>query len=92
VRSWKDSKERLGGIKFWAQWFPLGRVPQYEVFVYVGCKEEIGQYYFAHYKNPKIMICKNIYQLAQDKSFRPLVLSTEHMAEEYKIGGPRAID
>lgn len=81
VNQFKDSKERLGGVKYWAQWFPLGRKPQYELFVYVGSNPDIGQYYFAYYKNPKVLICKNIYQLTRELGFRPFVLETEELAK-----------
>lgn len=79
MSKWSAYKERLHGIKFWAQWFPMGRKPQYEVFVFTGLDRKSGYYYFAHYKNPSIVICKNWYQLARDHSFRPFCFNTEEI-------------
>lgn len=93
MTDWSKYNYRLGGIKFWAQWFPIGRKPLYEVFVYVGCNEEIGQYYFAHYKNPSIMVCKNFHQLTRDLSFKPFCFNTDEIdkyAASIQPGGPYA--
>lgn len=95
VMDWSAYKKRIGGIKYWAQWFPIGRKPRFEVFVYVDCNEDIGQYYFAHYKNPSIMLCRNFHQLTNDFSFRPFCFETSEIqkyADLHKIGGPHATD
>ena len=88
------SNERLGGVKYWAQWFPIYKKPQFDLYVYVGCDANIGQYYFANYRNPSTLVCRNFYQITRDQSFRPFLLENEHLdnyIESLKKEPPNAI-
>lgn len=88
LNKFTNSKERLGGVKYWAQWYPIYRKPQYDLYVYVGCEKSIGQYYFANYKRPHTMVCRNINQIINDLSFRPFLLENEHIDAYIRSIGP----
>ena len=80
----------LFGVRFWAQWFPMGRTPRFELFRYFGHAEDTGLFYFQHRKHPSMWVTRSFNQMTTDPTFRPFLLDTAKMGIDYlKPNGPK---
>lgn len=71
-------EEYLLGIKYWAQWY-FHRVPQFELFRYIGVDKNVGIYYFQSVKTRSI-VGKGFYQLNMN-GFKPFLLDFKRITE-----------
>lgn len=78
----------LYGVKHWVQWFPLGRIPRYEVFVYFGTQPDTGLHWFYARRNPKVFVHRSIHQL-NAFGFCAFVLDIKKVDEYFESQGLR---
>lgn len=78
--------DNLCGVRFWAQWRPIGVIPAYEVYEYIGAFPDIGAYVFRAYKNPQKQISKGLGQLNVN-GFKPFCYNMGAIAESAIVKG-----
>lgn len=76
----------LLGIRFWAQWRPLGVTPAYEVYVYSGSIASLGIHVFRSYTNHQRVINKTLDQL-NINGFRPFCLDMRAIRDNADLRG-----
>ena len=76
----------LAGIRYWAQWKPIGYKPRFDVYEFIGSYPDIGSYVFKLKKDNTVIISKAFGQL-NTNGFIPFCYDTKKILEAHEAIG-----